>query len=238
MSEKALPKSVSEDFGEYLKKARIDHGISRDTLAKLTRIPVYHISALEDCDHDSLPECVYVKGFIKSCSTVLDINPDDVIAAYLESRRLYLLRSKVRSKGWLKTRSFLLIILFFVCLFAVNSYVDLGKRFVNEKNTDTASGSDVDENDAIDLSTVEGRETVKEKKMTLTLIGKDKSMIKLITDGELPKKIEVNKGTRFDFTAKRHFNLLIEDPKNVELSFNGKPYSIPGNDQVANVFLP
>lgn len=238
MSEKAMPKSVSKDFGEYLKKARIDQGISRETLAKLTRIPVYHISAMEDCDHDSLPECVYVKGFIKSCSTVLDINPDEVMAAYLESRRLYLLRSRGRSSGWLKTRSMLLIILFFVCLFAVNSYVDLGKRFVNEKNTDSGAGADIDGNDAIDLSAVEGVETVKEKKMILTLIGKDRAMVKLITDGNMPEKIEVNKDTRLDFTAKRHFNLLIEDPKNVELSFNGKPYSIPGNDQVVNVFFP
>ncbi len=219
---------TQRDFGDYFRNARMEHGISRESLSKLTKIPLYHIVSLENSDHEALPECVYVKGFISACCGVLGLKSEEMTAFYTESRRLYLNKIRVKKSGWAYRKALILTILLILCVYALNLYLDK-IFFINKKPENTAD---------IEIQTQEEIPLNKEKEIILTLQGKDTALIKMIIDGDLPKKIDIIKGSRFDFTAKKHFNLLVENPKNVEINFNGNPYLIPGNDQVANVFFP
>ncbi|WP_027360303.1 helix-turn-helix domain-containing protein [Desulforegula conservatrix] len=219
---------MQRDFGDYFRNARMEHGISQESLSKLTKIPLYHIVSLENSDHEALPECVYVKGFIAACCGVLGLKSEEMAAFYMERRRLYLQNKRVKKSGWAYRKTALLIILLLLCIYAFNLYLDTG-FFVSKIPETTAS---------VETQSEEIIPAIKEKEIILTLQGKDTALVKMIIDGDIPKKIDITKGIRFDFTAKRNFNLLIENPKNVEISFNGKPYVIPGNDQTANVFFP
>jgi len=218
-------------LGDYLRNARIEHGMSRESLSKLTKIPLYHIVSLENSDHEALPECVYVKGFIRVCSVVLGLNYDEMVAVYTESRRLYLQSLRVKKSGWAYRKNILLIILLVLCIYALNPYLNIGSFIKNEQFKEPET------TDKIDIESDETTPASKEKEIRLTIQGKEKAMVKIIIDGDFPRKLEIIKGCRFDFTAKKNFNLLIEDPRNVEIAFNGKPYLIPGNDQVANIFF-
>lgn len=225
-----------EDFGDLIKNARLQLGMSRDSLARLTRIPVSNIVSIEMNDHAALPESVYVKGFIKACCGALGLNNQAVSDSYAESLRLYLLRTGSKETSWTYRRAFLLLILVFVSVFAFSiSYKKLSFHAiepVKEQESDIVREIDqgVESDNAAEEKVPEG--------ITLTILGREKALVKLIIDGDLPKRIDIAKDSRFDFKAKKNFNLLIEDPKNVEIAFDGKPFTIPGNDQVINIFYP
>ena len=72
----------SEDYGNLLENARLLQGISRETLSRLTKIPVSTIISLENSDHYSLPQSVYVRGFIKACCSALNLDDRVVLGAY------------------------------------------------------------------------------------------------------------------------------------------------------------
>lgn len=223
---------IDRDFGDYFRIARTDNGMSQETLSKLTKIPLYHIVSIENSEHESLPECVYVKGFIRACCGVLGLKYSEMSAFYIESRRLYLQKTGAKKSRWAYGKTTLLIILFLLSIYALNSYLDIG-FFIKKEQV-----KDPEFIPAIDIESDENNPAIKEKEITMTLQGKDKALVKIIIDGDFPKIIEIAKGSKFDFTAKKDFNLLVEDPKNVDIIFNGKPYLIPGNDQVANIFFP
>ncbi len=73
-------------LGETLEEARVNKGISIQEAAERTKIRVSFLEAFEKNDFDiKLPE-IYRKGFVKNYAELLDLDPDEIEAAYLRSQ--------------------------------------------------------------------------------------------------------------------------------------------------------
>lgn len=72
------------DFGRYLSQQRTSKGMSRDDIAKATRIPPTLVAALEDGLAERLPERVFVLNYVKSYALAVGLSPDEVINKFYE----------------------------------------------------------------------------------------------------------------------------------------------------------
>ena len=71
-----------ELVGEYLKEIRLKKNISIEIIAKELKISVQHIKAIETNDFDNTPGGVYTIGYIRSISSYLDLNSNEIINQY------------------------------------------------------------------------------------------------------------------------------------------------------------
>ncbi|MSQ37231.1 MAG: DUF4115 domain-containing protein [Chloroflexi bacterium] len=73
-------------LGEILRAQRERKGIVLVQAADDTRIRLKFLRALEDGDHNALPGAVYTKGFLRNYAEYLDLDPQDLMAAYNAER--------------------------------------------------------------------------------------------------------------------------------------------------------
>jgi len=71
--------------GQYLKKNRIEKGLTIEKLAEETKIMVSVLSSLEEDDYKHLPPPVYLKGIIKKYCRALGIEETKALEIYKES---------------------------------------------------------------------------------------------------------------------------------------------------------
>lgn len=73
-------------LGAQLEEARVDKGISIQEASERTKIRVSFLEAFEKNDFNiDLPE-IYRKGFVKNYAELLDLDPDEIEAAYLRTQ--------------------------------------------------------------------------------------------------------------------------------------------------------
>ena len=70
------------DIGISLKKAREAKGLKLENIHELTKIPLHYLLAIEEGNHDIMPEPVYVNGFIKRIAEALNIDPTPFTKEY------------------------------------------------------------------------------------------------------------------------------------------------------------
>ncbi len=66
-------------LGETLQRARQTRGITIEDAARATRIPLRYLQALEQEDFGILPAPVYARGFLRSYSGYLGLDPTDLL---------------------------------------------------------------------------------------------------------------------------------------------------------------
>jgi cytoskeletal protein RodZ len=71
-----------ETFGQTLKRARTERGISLDAVASATRIARHHLEALERGDIESLPGGPFGRSYLRSYAEFLGLDPEPVLASY------------------------------------------------------------------------------------------------------------------------------------------------------------
>src|SRR5438477_12466499 len=67
-------------IGQALRKARVERGKSIEEASRETRIRAEYLQALERERFDVLPGDVYVRGFLRSYSSYLGLDPKKVLA--------------------------------------------------------------------------------------------------------------------------------------------------------------
>lgn len=72
------------DFGRYLSQQRELRGLSRDDVAKVTKIPPTLISALETGQYERLPERVFVLNYVRAYATVIGLAPEEAVLRFEE----------------------------------------------------------------------------------------------------------------------------------------------------------
>lgn len=75
----------NEMNGNRLRTIRESRNISLDDLARVTKIPMKFIKALEEENVTALPARVYIQGFIKNLASIYKLNPTETAKAYLQS---------------------------------------------------------------------------------------------------------------------------------------------------------
>lgn len=72
------------DFGRYLSAQRELRGLSREHVAKATRIPPTLVAALEDGEAERLPERVFVINYVRAYAQAVGLSPDDALNRFHE----------------------------------------------------------------------------------------------------------------------------------------------------------
>jgi transcriptional regulator with XRE-family HTH domain len=75
-------------FGEKLKKAREEAGLTRRKVAQLLNIQVKYVHGLEDGENEKLPSDVYIKGLLRKYAKLLNLEPNELIAEYEKENEL------------------------------------------------------------------------------------------------------------------------------------------------------
>ena len=76
-------------FGRHLQSLRLEKGISLEAVSKQTRISLDNLLLLEKEDHANLPADVFNKGFIRAYAEVLNVDSEEIIQRYVESREAF-----------------------------------------------------------------------------------------------------------------------------------------------------
>ncbi|TDJ67285.1 MAG: helix-turn-helix domain-containing protein [Proteobacteria bacterium] len=74
--------TASAGPGKTLCDARKQLGFSPEEVAEILNLSTSQINALENDDFAILPESTYVRGYLRSYAQVLELSPDDILAAY------------------------------------------------------------------------------------------------------------------------------------------------------------
>jgi cytoskeleton protein RodZ len=74
--------TASAGPGKTLCDARKQLGFSPEEVAEILNLSTSQINALENDDFASLPESTYVRGYLRSYAQILELSPDDILAAY------------------------------------------------------------------------------------------------------------------------------------------------------------
>jgi cytoskeletal protein RodZ len=73
-------------FGDALRHARANKGVTLTEAERAIRIPRKYLRALEDEDFLSLPEGIYSRGIVRNYAQYLNLDPDDAISYFDELR--------------------------------------------------------------------------------------------------------------------------------------------------------
>ncbi len=72
------------EFGKYLSQQRELRGLSRDDVARETKIPPTLIAALEAGQVERLPSRIFVVNYIKAYAQVIGLSPEEAVLRYEE----------------------------------------------------------------------------------------------------------------------------------------------------------
>ena len=78
----ALEGETKPALADFLKEKRKEKNLSLERLGELTKIQVYHLTALEAGKFDKLPPAVYRTGIFKRLSKFLDLDENEIIEMY------------------------------------------------------------------------------------------------------------------------------------------------------------
>jgi len=70
--------------GEFFAEVRSYKSMSLGYVSNRTKVPIYHIEAVEREDYSALPARVYTLGFLKTYSRLLGFDPEKASKAYIE----------------------------------------------------------------------------------------------------------------------------------------------------------
>lgn len=68
--------------GAYLREVRESRGMKLDDVAKVTRISMNYLVAIEEGMFEKLPNAAYTKGFLRLYAGVLGLSGDEIVALY------------------------------------------------------------------------------------------------------------------------------------------------------------
>jgi len=91
-------------FGEELRRERLIREVSLEEISSATKISVRLLTALEKSDLSRLPAPVFTRGFIRSYSRHLGVDPDEMVNAYLADLAPDKSRDAGLKKGGLRSR--------------------------------------------------------------------------------------------------------------------------------------
>ncbi len=74
-------------FGAWLARERELRALTRDDVARATRLPPPSIAALEEDRFDALPGEAFTVGYIRSYAACIGLSPDEAVLRYREARQ-------------------------------------------------------------------------------------------------------------------------------------------------------
>lgn len=76
-----------ETFGHYLRQRREDRQVSIEELSWATKIKVEYIYAMEAGDYSLLPGEIFTKGYLRSYSEYLGLDPSETVTRFVSCKK-------------------------------------------------------------------------------------------------------------------------------------------------------
>ena len=229
--------------GEILRKKREESGQDLHEISKILKIRYKILKAIEDEEFEGLPEEVYVKGYIREYSKILNIDPEIAIKAYIQQisppqdENNEMPEDEIVYKKKLKIRSVLipaLLILIITVIFVLF-------RFSREKLEMPPATPESEKKIPSPFAETkqEISPTVVETSHVLEVIATDTTWFSVNIDNNSTNDILLKPGESVNFQAKNGFSLKIGNAGGVNLIFDGKEIGKLGEqDQVIKLNLP
>lgn len=85
-----IAKSVEDlpSFGEQLKKAREEAGLTKEKVSQLLSLPERYLDYLEEEEMEKLPANVYTKGFLRKYAKLLELDENELVSEYEREARI------------------------------------------------------------------------------------------------------------------------------------------------------
>ena len=236
-------------FGRYLKKVRVERGLSIEDIMDETRISKFVIQQIESENLKNLPEDVYLKGFLKAYAEALGVDPFDVLEKY-KAARGYEDHPQSHSKkdghgpgSGASARLLVTVLIVVVTVVAlVLWYMKLEPgNTVPPVNNTTVPEEDVQVPDPVPEPVEEVREErpVPEDGLHLAVICVEDTTMKITADGGFPQEYILKPEDHLELKAEKMYTILIDNTCGVSLLLNGNPVSVPGKcGQTATIQLP
>lgn len=239
----------SSSFGYYLQSIRLENNITLEAVAEETRIALSNLTLIEKEDIESLPDPVFVKGFLRSYAQAIGADPEEAIRLYearldMKSRLddAARLTPKKTLSPW---RNLILSIIAVVGFIALSLYgvSYFQHRTAHHKSAETSGGSEppseTRSNDHSAPNTIKGTAAETVTKLVLQINALEDTWVKIIVDNQESKEYNLRSGDQLEEEATAGYNLLIGNAGGLELKLNGEPVKIPGKaGEVVNLQIP
>jgi cytoskeletal protein RodZ len=208
-----------------------------------------NLTSIEKEDVKSLPDPVFVKGFLRSYAQTIGADGDEAVRLYearlnmksrLEDAQSYSPRSTVTP--W---RNLILSVIAVAGLIALSLY---GISYFQQRNLldETAAPSSAVESpaekhlaDRRPSDTKTGMPPEKPSKLVLQISALEDTWMKIIVDNQEPKEYNLRSGDQLEEEATMGYNMLIGNAAGLELKLNGKPLKISGKEgEIVNLQIP
>ena len=246
---------TSDSFGQYLQAIRTDKRISLETVSEETRIRLETLQQIEQEDHDSLPDEVFVKGFLRAYAAAIGADGDEAVRRY--RLRLAVHRKVSQSEAallGLKKKFWTRLVLSLGTLAALIVVSIMAISLVREhpqpppapapESSDSVAAEPNGKPEPVQAplpqtGAEEGAPKPPPEKLLLRVNTIEETWLKIIIDDLIPKEYSLYPGDRIELEAGSGYNLLIGNAGGVELYLNGQPVTVPGKSgEVVNLELP
>lgn len=232
----ALPEP---SFGAMLADRRRELGLDITDVCAVTRISPQVLADMEAQRPIRNLHAVFVRGFVRSYSEALGLDPEAVLGLYDETRLLAARQKKellLERKAKKRLRR---LILFFCAALAAGLAGAMPVLLGNSNSAvePTALAEPADK--AIRLKVLTQTPAAVRANHVLEVTALATTRLKVIADGKAPQSHQLAAGDRLVLEACEQFNLLIDSAGAVQLFFDGKPVPLPARAGMAvNIRLP
>jgi len=97
--------SARDAFGPNLRRIRIQRGVSLDTIARETKVPVELWDALEHNDFSHWPTGLFARSYIRDYARIIDLDPEQTVDEFCrwfphgDRRALTIVREQAKIVG-------------------------------------------------------------------------------------------------------------------------------------------
>jgi len=238
------------EIGKALKEAREMQNLSLEQVEEKTKIRRKYLQALENEQYDILPGQVYAKAFLKSYAKFLNLNVEEVMAAYAQvglkersteqetkkdttekapmstSPKLRTnshTRSHTKSRTWVYVGTILASI---VLLVSVLYYANAQKKDQLQPPVDGQAAQSVEQQ-----PTAQEPTTKQTEGLTLTFnIAKDSCWMRVVVDGTPAFQGELQAGQTQEFTGKEKISFTLGNAGVVQVKLNGEELGYLGEE--------
>jgi cytoskeleton protein RodZ len=240
-----MESEVNQDtFGSYLKDFRLKQDLSIETIARVTKIAVHCLLAMEHNDVEQLPPPAYVKSFIRTYADAVGANADVALDLYLSDLKSQACAQKQFLKRQAKLgvlRRVLLAVGLIGAILLVVRFSDILPNASPQPDNAVPQPTGAAEPPAHSAETAASRPSAENppQKLKLKVVALSKTWLKVIVDGQTLRSYHLKPEDRLELEGSKSFNLMIGDATGLQVFLNNRPVKIYGSSgQVVSLKIP
>jgi len=229
------PPEPVEDFaavGRALKQRREELSYTVEHVAEITRITLSNLRAMENADIEALPSLVFVRGFVRNYASLLGLSADWMITALNQEYEAMDEAPEedmlIGNFGAKRQTPVVGILAGALVVVAVGAFWFSQSKVAPQETTEAIQ--------AVATETAQTAKSAEEQKkalatqispLTLMLKGKANQWVSIKVDSDLPKKMLLESGEKYEFPGKEAYQLVMTTGKTAEIYLNGEQIEVP-----------